>query len=341
MERVLYLGNKQFSFSTVKSMMETLEPFLSEISILTTASDKKNQYFRMLDMLYHFFRFGIKSGKIIIDVYSTRAFIFAFILGALSNIFHKKYILFLHGGNLPYRYQKNPRIVTWLFGRAHHIIAPSHYLATFFRDKDFNVQIIPNIIELKEYPYNERKHIRPRILAIRGFGKPYNPTMTLRAINQLRNKYTDITLLMLGNEDEHFYKDVLQFIKENKLHPFVEIRPKMPKNAWIALSRNFDIMVSNPVIDNTPVSIIEGMALGMCVVSTSVGGVPYLVTDKECGLLDSNDHEALADKIAEILESPDYAKQLSKHGRIKAEEFDWENIKPLWIDLLSPKFIDY
>ena len=341
MERVLYLGNKQFSFSRVKSMMETLEPFLSEISNLTTASDKKNQYFRMLDMLYHFFRYGIKSEKIIIDVYSTRAFIFAFILGALTNLFRKKYILILHGGNLPYRYQKNPRIVTWLFDRAHHIIAPSHYLALFFRKKGFNVQIIPNIIELKEYPNYERKHIRPRILALRGFGKPYNPLMTLRAINQFKKTYTNINLLMLGNEDEYYYKDVLQFIQENKLQTFVEIRPKMPKKDWIRLSRDFDIMVSNPVIDNTPVSLIEGMALGMCVVSTSVGGVPYLFTDKECGLVDSNDHEALADKIAEILESPDYAKQLSKHGRIKAEEFDWEHIKPLWIDLLSPKFIDY
>lgn len=317
--------------------METLEPLLGEFCDMKTASGKENQMLRLTEMIYNFFRYGIKSDKIIIDVYSTLAFQFALILGMVSHIFGKHYILYLRGGNLPYRYKKNPRIVAWLFGRAHHIIAPSHYLAAFFRDKGFNVQIIPNIIELKEYPYYERKHIRPRLLSLRGFGKPYNPLMTLSAINQLKNKYTDIKLLMLGNEDEHFCKDVLQFIQDNKLQPFVEIRPKMPKKDWITLSRDYDILVSNPVIDNTPVSLIEGMALGMCVVSTNVGGVPYLVTDKECGLVASNDHEALADKIAEILTNPEYANQLSMNGRKKAEEFDWGHVKPLWEEVLLKK----
>jgi glycosyltransferase involved in cell wall biosynthesis len=333
--RILYLGNKFFAFKKVKSVLETLEPLLAEFCEIKTASDKKNQVLRFLDMLWHFFRFGLSTDKIIIDVYSTLAFEFAFILGLLAHLFRKPYILFLHGGNLPERFNKSPQKVKWLFGRAQCIIAPSYYLADFFNKKGFQVQVIPNIIPLLDYPYKERKSIRPRILALRGFGTPYNPLMTLKAIHLLKDQVQDLKLLMLGNTEEYHYAAVRQFIQDHQLENIVEVRSKMPKKDWIALSKEYDIMVSNPMIDNTPVSLLEGMALGMCVVSTKVGGVPYLVSEKECALVDSDDATGLSQAILKILQDEDYAQQLSENGRRKAEAFDGENVRPLWENLLG------
>lgn len=335
MVKVLYLGNKFFRYKKVKSVLETLEPLLGEFCEIKTASDKKNQFLRFFDMLYHFFRYGLSSDKIIIDVYSTLAFQFAFLLGLLSHLFRKPFILFLHGGNLPHRYKQSPIKVKWLFSRAKCIMAPSHYLAEFFNEQGFQVKVIPNIIPLAEYPYQERKTIRPRILALRGFGKPYNPLMTLKAIHLLKEQVQGLKVLMLGNPEEPHYPEVMQFIQVHQLEEIVEVRSKMPKKDWIAISKEYDIMVSNPVIDNTPVSLIEGMALGMCVVSTKVGGVPYLVSEKECALVDSDDAVGLSKAILKILKDPNYANELSKNGKKKVEEFDWENIKPLWIKILT------
>lgn len=335
MVKVLYLGNKFFRYKKVKSVLETLEPLLGEFCEIKTASDKKNQFLRFFDMLYHFFRYGLTSDKVIIDVYSTLAFQFAFLLGMLSHVLGKPYILFLHGGNLPYRFEQSPIKVKWLFSRAQHIIAPSHYLAEFFNKQGFQVQVIPNIILLAEYPYQERKTIRPRMMALRGFGEPYNPLMTLKAIHLLKDQVQGLKVLMLGNAEEPHYADVISFIQAHDLEEIVEIRPKMPKKDWIALSQEYDIMVSNPVIDNTPVSIIEGMALGMCVVSTKVGGAPYLVSETECALVDSDDETGLSQAILSILQDAGYTQQLSRNGRKKAEEFDWENIRPQWEKLLN------
>lgn len=322
-------------YKKVKSVLETLEPMLGEFCKIKTSSDKRSQAIRFLDMVYHFFRYGLTSDKIIIDVYSTLAFEFAFVLGSLSRFFKKPYILFLHGGNLPCRFEQSPIKVKWLFSRAQHIIAPSPYLAEFFNQQGFQVKVIPNIIPLQEYPYQERKTIRPRILALRGFGKPYNPLMTLKAIKLLRDKVQGLQLLMLGNPEEVYYATVMQFIQDHQLKEIVEVRSKMPKKDWIAISKEYDIMVSNPVIDNTPVSLIEGMALGMCVVSTKVGGVPYLVSETECALVDTNDATGLSQAIFRVLQDAEYAQQLSRNGRKKAEEFDWENIRPQWEKLLN------
>jgi glycosyltransferase involved in cell wall biosynthesis len=248
---------------------------------------------------------------------------------------NKKYILFLHGGNLPFRYENSHKRVTFIFSKAYKIIAPSLYLKSYFEEKGFIIEHIPNIIELEKYPFKLRENVRPNILAIRGFGKPYNPLMTLRAVNKLKVTIPNIQLLLLGNEDDFYYKDVIQFIKQNHLKEFVTIKPKCLRDEWVAFSKDYDIMISNPVIDNTPVSIIEGMALGMCVISTKVGGVPFMVSDSEVEFVnETDDYRKLAASIMKLYFDSGRCSELSKNGRLKAESFGWEIVKSSWKNLI-------
>ena len=99
---------------------------------------------------------------------------------------------------------------------------------------------------------------------------------------------------MLGNPDESLYDEVIDYISANKLENNIVIKNKLPIKQWVKLSKDYDIMVSNPNIDNMPVSLIEGMALGMCLISTNVGGVPYLVDDKNCVLIEKNNAKQLS-----------------------------------------------
>jgi glycosyltransferase involved in cell wall biosynthesis len=46
-----------------------------------------------------------------------------------------------------------------------------------------------------------------------------------------------------------------------------------------------DIFLNTPEVDNTPVSVLEAMACGLCVVSTNVGGLPYLLENEADALL--------------------------------------------------------
>jgi glycosyltransferase involved in cell wall biosynthesis len=336
MNNVLYLGNKFFKYKNVKSVMETLEPLLSEFCTLKTASDKEHQGLRFIDMLYHFFRYAPQADKIIIDVYSTKAFYFAYAFAQLSKIFCKKYILFLHGGNLPHRYAQSQSMVEAIFSKADAIIAPSPYLKTFFESKGYSVQHIPNIIELEQYPYKCRDTIKPRFLALRGFGKPYNPLMTLKAMLEIKKSYNDFHLLMLGNENEYYYKDVVAFVQKHNLTENILIKTKMTRDNWVKLSQEYDIMISNPVIDNTPVSLIEGMALGMCVISTRVGGVPYLLNEGYDGFMISNNSaEELVFKIKFLLHQDKIFSFISNNARKKSEEFSWENVKNIWLKILT------
>lgn len=335
-KKIVYFGNKLSIHGKSKSVIETLEPLLNEICSVKTFSNKANKLARLIDMVFRFFTHGLFANKIIIDVFSASAFYFAFILGLLSFLFGKKYILFLHGGNLPNRYISNPKLVNFLFNKAYKIIAPSNYLKSFFVENGFEVEYIPNIIELEKFPFKERKKIQPKLISIRGFGKDYNPSMTIKAIELVQKKYPTIELLMLGNSDEVHYIEVIELIKKLELENNIEVHAKLSVKEWLDKSSEYDIMISNPNIDNTPISIIEGMALGMCVISTNVGGIPYLLVDKQDAILvDKNNEQQLSEAIIQLIEDENISNKLSKEGRKKSETFDWKNIKPLWQKIIE------
>jgi hypothetical protein len=161
--KIVYFGNKQAFKKNTKTVMETLIPLWSDFCEIKSYSSYSNKVLKMLDFIFHFFKDGLRAHKIVIDVYSTSAFYFAFISSCLSIVFNKKYILFLHGGNLPNRQKRNPQLVAFIFSRAYKIVAPSYYLKNYFEEKGFLVEHIPNSIEISKYPFTERQIARPKI----------------------------------------------------------------------------------------------------------------------------------------------------------------------------------
>ena len=334
--KLLYFGNKTSSYKASKSMLETLEPLFGEFATVHSASHHKNQLLRLLSMITLFFRKGRTADYLLVDVYSTRAYMYAQTIALLAQIFKKKYIFILHGGNLPQRFLSHEQSMRKTFLKAHAIVAPSNYLKHFFDQQGIPTHYIPNIIELNNYPFKQRTHFAPTFLSLRGFDSPYNPIMTLKAIQLLSNDFPGLKLYFVGAKTETHYEDIIQFIAVNKMEKQVEILPKMPKSEWIKLSERADFMLSNPVIDNTPVSIIEGMALGLVIISTNVGGVPFLVEEnKDAFLVPSNDHEALAAKMKEALSQPEICLEMVQTARKKAGSFDWTVVKNEWKQLLS------
>ena len=46
-----------------------------------------------------------------------------------------------------------------------------------------------------------------------------------------------------------------------------------------------DVFVSAPKVDNMPMSVLEAFNAGLLVISSNVGGVPFLVADNSTGYL--------------------------------------------------------
>jgi colanic acid/amylovoran biosynthesis glycosyltransferase len=73
--------------------------------------------------------------------------------------------------------------------------------------------------------------------------------------------------------------------------------------------------------DGIPVALMEAMAMGVPVVSTSMSGIPELIRSMEEGILvEAGDAGAVADAIVFLTEHPDRAKQMASRGRQKVRD---------------------
>ncbi len=333
--KILYLGNKlsvkNRNLTTIEQLSFRLESLSFEIK---TYSDKRNKIRRLLSMLW-----AIVKHKdfdfLLIDTYSTSAFWFAWLSAKLAQVFKLKYILILHGGKLPERLEKNPKLCQSLFSKAYLNIAPSNYLFQEFKKVGFNnLKLIPNSIEIKNYQFKERQVLKPKLLWVRAFADIYNPLLALKVLKALLKHYPEAKLSMVGPFKDDSIKHCKDFAKQNQLP--VTFTGKLPKEDWIAYAKDFDIFLNTTNVDNTPISVIEALALGLPVVTTNVGGLPYLLSHQKNALLvNPNQVNEMQKAILKLLNNRELGLQLSQNGRELAETFDWDVVKHQWQEVLK------
>ncbi len=306
----------------------------SEGYSLVKSSSKTNKLIRLIDMCFAVFKNRNKVTYILIDTYSTTNFYFALFTSQLARIYNIKYIPILHGGNLPKRLSSSPKLSKTIFKNSYKNVAPSNYLKVAFNIENFKTEFIPNIISLKDYNYNNRTNIQPKLLWVRSFKHLYNPTLAIEVLLELKKEYPNAVLCMIGPFLDDSHQKTLELIKEYNIESSVELTGVLTKEDWHKKSTEYDIFINTTNFDNTPISVIEAMALGLTVVSTNVGGMPYLIDDKIDGLLVEKENvTAMTNAIIDVVkvEHP----TLSKRAREKAETFDWEVIKYKWFKILK------
>ncbi len=333
---IIYIGNKLARHGISVTNIETLGPQLKSIGYMVRyASDKKNKVLRLMHMVFVILNNRSKAKYVLIDTYSTANLWFAVISAWISLRVKIPYIPILHGGSLPDKIRKGDYKIKFLFKNSMMNITPSDYLKTEMIQAGYPVLHIPNNINLGDYNFELRAVVRPRLLWVRSFHEIYNPKMAIEVVKLLKQKYQDVELCMIGPDKDGTMEEVLDLIRKEKLEKEVTLKGRMNKRDWHVLSCDYDIFINTTNFDNTPVSVIEAMALGLPVVSTNVGGLPFLLTDKnDSFLVNKNDTEGMSSMISKLIDSPELAKQISKNGRKKVENFDWSVVKKQWQDLL-------
>ncbi len=331
---ILYIGNDNSKKTNYVNTMFTLSNLLrKEGASVLCSSNKSNQLIRLLDMCFSVMNHRKKVDYILIDTFSTRNFYYALFTSQLARLFKIKYIPILHGGNLPARIKRFKFLSRLIFKNSYKNIAPSHYLKTAFEANGYIVEHIPNILEIEKYPFKKREHLKPKLLWVRAFKHLYNPMLAIDVLLELKEKYPDIKLCMIGPVKDDSFEKVKQRVNDKKLNRNVEFTGVLTQKDWHKKSEGYDIMINTTNYDNTPVSIMEGMALGLQIVSTNVGGIPYLIDHEKNGILvEKENPTSMAKSIETIITNN--SNQMITNARIKAESFGWEVVKKKWAKIL-------
>ncbi len=340
---ILLIGNH---FNSGGLNVNTWNDFPTHISnfgwkVIKT-SNYRNRIIRLIDMLVTIFIRRKEYQVAEIDVYSGKAFLWADLCSRLLRKIRKPFVLTLHGGNLPQFAKRNKNRISKLLNRAHIIVSPSKFLIEQFKTIRQDIIIINNPIDLSLYKYRHTAIPMPHLLWVRAFHEIYNPQIVPEMIHYLATKWADIQITMIGpDKGDGSLNRMLEKAKEKNVVDRIILTGGVPKEKIPYYLGLGDIFINTTNIDNTPVSVIEAMACGLCVVSTNVGGIPYLVRDGIEGILvPPDDSVAIAKAVERILTEPGLAETLSANARLKAEEFDWDLVVPQWNKVFSDLLID-
>ncbi|WP_405295894.1 glycosyltransferase family 4 protein [Algibacter sp. Ld11] len=336
MKNILYIGNKLSKKGKTESTIDTLETGLKSLGFhVVSVSSYKSITLRFIDMLWAVVRYRKTVDYVLIDTYSTLNFYYAYAVSQLCRFFKLRYIPILHGGELPKRLIKSPKLSQAIFKPAFKNVAPSLYLKSHFEASGYlNLVYIPNSIKIEDYKFQNKRYESIKLLWVRSFSEIYNPSLAIHIFKALKNENIDVELCMVGPEKDGSLASAKQLAQSLNLD--VEFTGLLSKKEWHVKAEDFNIFINTTTIDNTPVSVIEAMALGLPVVSTHVGGMPFLIENNKDGILvESNNIEAFVLSIKQLASNTNRTQCIADKAREKVENYAWEKIKHQWYNLLS------
>ena len=210
-------------------------------------------------------------------------------------------------------------------------VVPSPYLRDVFELFGIDAAVVSNTVDRNEFVYRVRdwRHRPPILLSTRNFEANYNVSCTLRAFARVQACFPDVSLMLVGSGSE---EATLRALANAMTLRNVHFAGAVPPERVAAYYASADLYVQTPAVDNMPLSILEAFASGLPVVSTRVGGVPAIVTDREDGLLaPDNDAEAVAARLMELLDQPDVARRLAATAAGKCDRYDWRSTRGSWL----------
>jgi glycosyltransferase involved in cell wall biosynthesis len=275
-------------------------------------------------MLLTTWRYRYIYNAAIVEVFSGKSFIWAELVSYLLWLMKKPFILALYGGRLPDFALKQKRRVRFLFSLAEVVIGPSTYLQTEMKPYRSDILLFPYGVKIEEFIFRQRISPLPCLTSLRGFHSIYNPQLAPKVIALLLSEFPNANLVMIGGDKgDGSWGKTGQLIKTLGFEDRVKMLGWVERESVPKLLNKADIFLNTPNVDNTPLSIIEAMPSGLCIVSTNVGGVPYLIDDGHDALLvPPDDPDAMAAAVRRILTEPGLAERLSRNARKKAEHYD-------------------
>jgi L-malate glycosyltransferase len=215
--------------------------------------------------------------------------------------------------------------------RADAVIVPSGFLEAVFGKRGFSTSIVPNIIDLSRFqaktqPPGLQLTKAPHLIVTRNLERIYDNATVLRALSIVRRAYPEARLTVAGTGPE---REALEKLAEELgVSDTVVFSGGVDNERMALLYRSAHVMINPSLADNMPISVLEALASGVPVVTTNVGGVPYLVQHEKTALLvPAQNPEAMAEAILSLLNNPVKAGEIRQAGIDSVRQYTWPNVR--------------
>ncbi|MDP2431398.1 MAG: glycosyltransferase family 4 protein [Pseudomonadota bacterium] len=222
-------------------------------------------------------------------------------------------------------------VVRFSMKRAAALIVPSGFLQQVFARHDMPAKIVPNIIDLEKFHPADHLPTSPHVVLARNLEPLYDIASGLRAMAILLREHPLARMSIAGSGPERARLEALA--DELGIAAQVRFTGRLDSQEMAALYRDASLSLNTALADNMPNSVLEALACGLPVVSTDVGGVPFLVRHEETALLVSpGDADAMATAMARLIGDDALRQRLIRNGLEHVQAFTWERVGKQWLD---------
>jgi glycosyltransferase involved in cell wall biosynthesis len=247
-----------------------------------------------------------------------------------AKLYGKKTVLNYHSGEAE-DHLANWRTAIPVLRLADAIVTPSDYLVDVFARFGLSARAVSvsYTVETERFGFRERKPLRPLFLSNRNHEPLYNVGCVLRAFARIQQSLPEARLVVVGDGSRR--AELERLARELNLS-HTEFVGRVEPEEMHAYYDAADVFLNASNIDNMPISILEAFAAGTPVVTTNAGGIPYIVTDGETGLMvECGDCEALARSALRLFEEEGLASKIARKAHEQSRRYAWAAVRDGWL----------
>jgi len=183
-------------------------------------------------------------------------------------------------------------------------------------NKNANIFDIPEAMNEVYFENSwEVKNIN-RIIFVGSLIKRKGIETLIKAIPLVKKKIPDLVLYIIGNGNSKYKQYLISLCNKFDIYNNVKfLGYKQPKEIVEYLIKS-QIFVFPSEIENSPNVIAEAMVLGLPVLATKVGGIPYIIESGKSGILvEKENSQILSEKIIYLLRNPSIRMTIGENAK--------------------------
>lgn len=234
-----------------------------------------------------------------------------------------------------YQYYHQSRIEFGAIANAVTAIVDTEYVAIQLRDlfkqkkitKLPQMHIIPQGINA-EYLTLDNQCSAQTILSVGAISERKGHLYLIKAFEIICAKHPQAKLCIAGTlADNRYYQLLQDYISKSPYEKQIELKVNLPQEEIFKLYQQSTLFALHSQEESQGIVFAEAMAVGLPVVATKVGGVPYVVKNNTTGLLSEyGDVTSFANNIITLLDDRDVYDAFESAAKKEALNYTWQNI---------------
>ena len=189
------------------------------------------------------------------------------------------------------------------------------------------MHVIPQGINADYLMLNNQSYT-PTILSIGAISERKGYLYLIKAFEIICAKHPQTSLCIAGTlADNRYYRLLQDYIAKSPYKKQIELKVNLPQEEILKLYQQATLFALHSQEESQGIVFAEAMAVGLPIVATKVGGVPFVVKNNMTGLLSEyGDATSFANNIITLLENRNMYDAFASAAKHKAQNYTWQSI---------------